>query len=218
MDLNELTPEQKAKLLEQLEQEQREKKKKQQEQKEMFKDMSDEFVNVYFDKLRGVEDTLKEVKQEVFSEVEVLLSLKKEAYGMSDDAMERQQSHSISSADCKKTIILGHNVIDGWDADMAASGIDRVNKWLMSKMNDGNKELVEMIKDLLKPNKDGLLKANRVIELSNRAAKIGDASLIEAVSEIQSAYQPRKTTTFVKAKYKDANGQEVWLNLSMSNA
>jgi hypothetical protein len=75
-----------------------------------------------------------------------------------------------------------------------------------------------MIRDLLRPDRNGMLKASRVVELYSRAVKINDEELIKHVQTIQEAYVPKKTTTFIKAKYKDDDGRDIWLNLSMSSA
>lgn len=218
VNLEDLTAEQKSELLKQLENEKRIKRQKQQENKDTLKTLQDEFVVRFWEKLTGIAERLTLAKTELFNNAETIIDLKKQVYNMSDEALEKQQSHSISTLNCDKTIIIGHNTVDGWDQDLATSGINKVNEWLTKQLKTSNKDLVEMIRDLLKPNKEGFLKANRVMELSNRANKIGDAELIEAVSEIQLAYQPRKTTTFVKAKYRNDEGRDVWLNLSMSNA
>ncbi|MDR3168338.1 MAG: DUF3164 family protein [Candidatus Peribacteria bacterium] len=218
MDLNKLTEVEKDQLLKQLAEEKKLKKQQKEENKEALKELQNEFVNKFFGKLLGVERDLREMKSTIFENAGSILELKQEILGMSDEAMKKQQSHSISNSDYSKTIIIGHNTVDGWDMEQATSGIEKVNNWLEKQLKSNSKDLIAMIRDLLKPNKEGLLKANRVMELSNRANKIGDSELIEAVSEIQQAYHPRKTTTFVKAKYRDKNDQDVWLCLSMSNA
>ena len=218
MDLSNLTQEQKDQLKKQLAAEEKAEKQKRDQDRETLKVLQDEFVTKFFPKLVEVAKTLTLAKAELFENAATILALKKSVYGLTDEAMEKQQSHSISTLDFEKTIILGSNTVDGWDMDLATAGIDGVNNWLTSKLNDDNKELVEMIRDLLKPNKDGVLKANRVLELSTRAAKIGDQTLIGEVDKIREAYRPEKTTTFIKAKMKSDIGKDIWLNLSMSNA
>jgi hypothetical protein len=218
MDINNLTKEELAALEAQLAARKHAEREKETQEREALKELTYEFVDAFFPKLVEVAKNLTLSKGEVFDGAHNVLSLKKSVYGMSDEAWEKQQTHTLSSRKCDKTIIVGYNVVDGWDKDLAAVGVDGVNKWLSGKLNENNKELVEMIRDLLRPNKDGLLKANRVLELYNRAVKIGDEALINHVRSIQEAYIPQKTTTFVKAKYKDEDGRDIWLNLSMSNA
>jgi len=114
------------------------------------------------------------------------------------------------------SIIIGHNVIDRWDETVSA-GVEFVNKWLNSLAKDDESAvLVDMIRDLMKPDKEGQLKANRVLELAKKADEIGNADLKEGVRIIRDAYRPAKTSTFLKAKYKDELGRDQWLPLSMS--
>jgi hypothetical protein len=218
MELKDLTPEQKAALKEQLAAEERTEKERIKKEKDTYKTLQHEFVEQFFPKLAEIAGSLTLAKAELFDEVKTILDIKKQLYNITDEAFAQQQSHSISNANYTKTIILGHNVIDGWDSDLASAGIAKVNDWLTKKMKVENQELINIIRDLLKPNKDGLLKANRVMELHTQAEKIGDAELIEAVGIIKEAYRPAKTTTYVKAKMRDDDGRDVWLNLSMSQA
>ena len=218
MDIKNLTPEQKKELAKQLAEEKKLQKQKQTENREALKKLQAEFVDKFFPKLVGIAKQLTLSKAEVFDNTKSILALKKEVYGLTDEMMEKQQSHNISTENTDKTIIIGYNVKDGWDKDLAAAGIEKINQWLVSQMKFNNKNLVDMIRDLLKPNKDGILKASRIIDLANRANKMGDQELINAVAEVQAAYRPEKTTTYVKAKYRNEDGQDVWLNLSMSNA
>jgi hypothetical protein len=218
MDINNLSNEELAAIEAQLKERKKVEKEKELQDRETLKQLQHEFVEVFFPKLVQVAESLTLSKEEIFDGIRDVLALKKSVYKMSDEAWEKQQTHTFSTQKFDKTIIVGYNVVDGWDQDLAASGVDGVNKWLSGKLNESNAELVEMIRDLLRPNKDGILKANRVLELYNRAVKIGDEELIRHVGKIQEAYIPQKTTAFVKAKYKGENGQDIWLNLSMSNA
>lgn len=218
MNLNELTPEQRRALKEQLKAEEKAEKEKQKADKEAFKSLQDEFVRLFFPKLVKIAEELTLSKAELFEAASIILELKGNAYGLTEEQLAEQQSYTISSSDFSKSIILGHNVIDGWDTEVANAGVSRVTEWLGKQTNDSNRMLVGMIRDLLKPNKDGLLKAPRVLELMNQAEKIGDQELIDAVNLIREAYRPEKTTTFVRAKFKDEDGKNMFLNLSMSQA
>jgi hypothetical protein len=216
MDINSLTPEELASIERQLAEKRANEREREIQERETLKDLQHEFVEKFFPKLMKAANIASRLNDDVFQGSFNILSLKKQVYRMSDDAFVRQQSHNIPSRDFSRVIVVGYNVVDGWDYDLASAGIEGVNKWLAGKMNDSNRELVDMIRDLLRPNRDGILKANRIIELYNRAVKIGDEELIRHVQTIQEAYIPKKTSTFVKGKFKDEKGQYVWLNLSMS--
>jgi hypothetical protein len=218
MNIKDLSAEQKAELKAQLEQEEKEAKEQTKQEKEAYKGLQNEFVEGFFPKLMDIVQKLSDSKAELFANASPIFDLKKQVFGISGDEFAKQQSHSISNHDFSKTIILGHNTVDGWDMEVATAGIARVNDWLAKQASEQNQVLVGIIRDLLKPNKEGLLKAPRVLELHNQAEKFGDKELIEAVGMIKEAYRPKKTTTFIKAKTKDENGKDIWLNLSMSQA
>lgn len=214
MDLENLTSAELESLEAQLAEKKKAAKEKERQNKEAFRQLQHEYVQENFIKLVKVETDLSVIKSELFKNVESIIAMKKEIYGNDD----KQQSHSISNIDFTRTIIVGHNIVDGWDVDTAQAGVERVNQWLTKKLNDTNADLVNIIRDLLKPNAEGILKANRVLELRNQAEKLGDQELISAVAVIQEAYRPKKTSTFIKAKFRNEHGQDIWLNLSMSNA
>lgn len=218
MNLNDLTPEQKKALKEQFEAEEKAARDNVKREKETYKQLQNDFVDMFFPKLADTAGQLTLLKTELFENAKAILDMKCAAYGISAEQFGKQQSHTISNGDFSRSIILGRNVVDGWDTEVANAGVGKVNDWLSKQATSSNATLIGMIRDLLKPNKDGLLKAPRVLELMNQAEKIGDSELIEAVSLLREAYRPKSTTTYVKAKMKDEDGGDVWLNLSMSQA
>ena len=218
MKLEDLSLDEIEKLKEQLKQKEKEKKELLKKEKETYKYLQCEFVDVFFPKLAQAAQSLTLLKAELFENATTIFDMKRSIFGISDESFNNQGSHNLSNNDFSKTIILGRNNIDGWDDEVASAGIGRVNEWLSKQVDDKNENLIEFIRDLLKPNKEGMLKANRVLELHNRAEKMGDEELIDAVNMIKEAYRPVKTTTYVKAKMKDDDGNDVWLNLSMSQA
>ena len=64
--------------------------------------------------------------------------------------------------------------------------------------------------------KDGVLKASRVLELEKLANKVNNVEFTDGLRIIKEAYKPAKTCQFVTVKYKDSNGVEQTLPLSMS--
>ncbi|MCL2246196.1 MAG: DUF3164 family protein, partial [Lentimicrobiaceae bacterium] len=67
-----------------------------------------------------------------------------------------------------------------------------------------------------KPNKDGVLKASRVLELEKLANRVNNPEFTDGLRIIKEAYKPMKTCQFVSVKYKDETGNEKTLPLSMS--
>jgi len=216
ININKLSDEQRAILLAQLVAEEQARKQKQKKERDTYEQLKDAQVRATFKELQNISNMLENAKKKVFEEFEVLLKMKKELYGITDEQMLEQESHTFTTSDSTISIIIGHNVIDRWDETVSV-GIARINKWL-SKLakDDESAVLVGLIRDLLKPNKDGVLKASRVLDLSKKAYELGDKELMDAVDIIRDAYRPAKTSTYVKARYNDEHGVRQWLALSMS--
>lgn len=216
INISALTPEERAQLRLQLEAEERAAKEKRRKDLEAYEQLKDAQVMATFKELQNISSSLEVAKQRVFKEFELLLQMKKELFELTEERMLSQESHTFTSSDGTKSIIIGHNVIDSWD-ETVKIGIDRVNKWLSKLARDEESAvLVGLIRDLLKPNKDGVLKASRILDLSKKAAELGDKELMDAVELIRDSYRPTRTSTYVKARYVDAHGQRQWLALSMS--
>lgn len=216
MDINKLTAEEKAELKKQLAAEEKAEKENAKKQIEDYNTLKEQQVKETFEMLRDVSGALEIAKSTIFEQFGAVLKMKQELYCLTDADMEIQQSHTFTSLDGKISIIVGSNVIDRWSDDVAI-GIGKVTAWIDRLGTDEKSEfMVGIIKDLLKPNKDGMLKASRVLDLSKKAAEYGDQELIEAVDFIRDQYRPAKTSTFVKAKYTDPDGNIQWLPLSMS--
>src|SRR5690606_16447183 len=79
-------------------------------------------------------------------------------------------------------------------------------------------KLVNQINRLLKINKDGNLDPKRIMELRQMAHEYNDVNFIEGVQIIEDAYKPKRSSWYVKASYKNKNGIEVWLPLSIASA
>jgi hypothetical protein len=216
MDLQNLSPEEKRKMLADLEADVKAEDARKRREKKAYEAMRDQTVRKMFKKLEKLSKMILDTKSEAFETFETILNLKRELYQVGDARWQSQQSHTFTTEDQKMSIIIGHNVIDRWDETVSA-GVEFVNKWLNSLAKDDESAvLVDMIRDLMKPDKEGQLKANRVLELAKKADEIGNADLKEGVRIIRDAYRPAKTSTFLKAKYKDELGRDQWLPLSMS--
>jgi hypothetical protein len=218
LDLKKLTAEQRRELLAELAAQEQAEKQKQQQERARYEELKNDLVNESFTKLESMSELMGKIKTEIFGQFQTVLNLKQELYDLSDEQMLTQQSHQFTNEEGTRSIIIGNNVIDRWDETVSV-GMDKVNAWLqkISGMNEENKKLVSIIRDLMKPNKDGVLKANRILDLQNKARELGDKELIEAVDLIRESYRPSRTSTYIKAKYKDEQGRDQWLGLSMSS-
>lgn len=216
IDIKDLTEEQIQELTEQLKQKAAERANRRKQDKETYEELKNFAIKESFQLLSSLSKTIISVRERVFDNFADVLSLKQVAYELTDEQMEKQESHTFTSSDGQLSIIIGSNTVDRWDETVDV-GIIRVNEWLKSMAKDEESgKLVSFITDMLKPNKDGVLKASRILDLSKKAAEFGDKKLIEAVDLIREAYRPSKTSQYIKVKMKGDNGQDIWLPLSMS--
>lgn len=216
VNFDQLTPDEKATLKAQLEAEEKLEKTRVKRERETYEQIKNAQVLTTFKQLQGISSNLEIAKAKVFENFQAILGMKQEIFGLTDETMLTQESHTFTTSDGQASIMIGHNVIDNWDETVSV-GIEGVNQWLNKQVKDENSAmLVGFIRDLMKPNKDGALKASRILDLSKKAAEIGDKELIKHVDIIRDAYRPAKTGTFVKARYVDEQGKKQWLPLSMS--
>jgi hypothetical protein len=217
LNLDKLTPEQLDELQVQIEARKKQKEELRKSEVSNYFIIRDETIKKVFEKLTRVNSDLEIIKKEVFDEFGAVLNLKKELFKTKED----QFSDTFTTNDGKITIILGQNTIDRWDETVSA-GIDKINEHFKKLIEErGNDKdvtfFINMVRDLLKPNKDGVLKASRVLDLEKRVEEHGDQELIDAVKIIRDSHRPDRTSTYVKAIYKDANGIKQNLGLSMSS-
>ena len=155
---------------------------------------------------------MKNTKLEIFRSFEAILELKEELYGIK----ETQRSHTFTTSDGNLSIIIGHRVIDSFD-DTVHSGIAKVKDYISKLTTNEKPELEKLIDLLLKKDKNGNLKASRVLELEAIANENGDETLLEGVKIIKEAYKPSKSSTYVEAYYKDKTGRMISVPLSITS-
>lgn len=211
INLLNLTEEQKEELKKQLAEEEAQKEKKRKEKIQDYKNLVDDCVMKAIKKVQYISEMIATGKKEIQDTFKAILDLKAEVYGIKDN----QQSHTFTTTDGKYTIILGHRVIDNFD-DTVHSGIAKVNNYISRVVKDENKQLQDIINLLLKRDKNGNLKASRVMELEKIASEIQDEQLTEGVKIIKEAWQPMKSKTFIEAYYKDEHGNKKIIPLSVT--
>lgn len=212
MNIKDLTEKEKAQLYAELEADKAAQEQRKQDDREAYKKLKDETVKQTFEALKKVSDTLLLAKEGTFKVFEHIIGLKNDLYNTKSD----RQSDSFTTSDGNITIKLGNRVFEGWD-DTVEVGIQKVKNYLKTLAKDENSaNLVETVMGLLAKDRKGNLKANKVLELERLAQKSGDASFIEGLKIIKEAYRPAPSCQFVEVRYKDENGKEKSLPLSMS--
>lgn len=214
IDVSKLTPEQKAVLLEELKKEEKTKSDIEKEKRDEYKKMVGNIVEESFEKITDVSGLLGWVKKEVIENFQTVLDMKSELYGIK----ESQQSHSFTSEDGKKTIRIGYRMMDSFD-DTVHTGIEKIRNYIYNLVDGENKKQITAILDtLLKKDKNGNLKASKVIELRKQAEIVTDKGFLEGVKIIEEAYKPVKSRMFVEAWHKDEQGNDVNVPLNITAA
>lgn len=176
-----------------------------------YKELSSEVIPGLFSRLELVSKELSKVKASVFEDILALTELKIEAHGVKAN----QQSHTFST-EAGETITIGFNINVGYD-DTVFIGIAKVKEFINSQIKDEiTAKLVNQIHRLLKMDSKGNLDPKRVMELKQMANEFNDMNFLEGVEIIESAYQPKRSSWFIKAGYRDTAGIDKNLPLSIS--
>lgn len=212
VDLTQLTAADRAQLMEEIKAQERREKEAVKAERETYKAIVDETVQQSFEPLVKLSNHILEVKQFVFDNFQSVLDMKMELYKVKDE----QQSHSFSTLEGDVTIKIGHRVTENFD-DTLHAGIEKVKTYMATLAKDNESAaLVETIMDLLKKDAKGNLKANRVLELRKLANRVQNEEFSDGIRIIEEAYKPVKSCNFIEVKFKDDQGKEHALPLSIS--
>jgi len=212
MDLGNLTKEEKAKLFADLEEEQRKERERILGEREAYKKLKDEVARDMFTRLNELSAARLRLKEVVFSRFDTIREIKDGLFKTKSD----RNTDTFTTEDATISIKLGNRVYEGWD-DTIEAGIQKVKNYLKTLARDENSaNLVETVMGLLAKDRKGNLKASKVLELEKLAKKSGDPDFIDGLAIIKEAYRPSPSCKFIEVKYKDENGKEKALPLSMS--
>lgn len=181
-------------------------------ERETYKEMKDATIRTNFELLKEVSGLMMEAKNTIFGNMGTLISMKDELYATKED----RKSDTFSTEDGEISIKLGNRINEGW-ADTVEAGISKVKEYLKTLAKDENSaNLVETVMGLISKDRKGNLKANKVLELERLAIKSGDENFIDGISIIKAAYRPAPSCQFIEVRFKDDEGKERSLPLSMS--
>ncbi|WP_026473967.1 DUF3164 family protein [Alkaliflexus imshenetskii] len=212
IDVSTISPQERAKLMEQLQAQEQAEREHRRKERENYRDLVAKTVSENILKLQNISSLLSRAKADVFNSFTALLELKKDLYNYKDG----QQSHAFTD-DAGHTITIGCRVVDGWD-DTVEAGISKVNSYIESLAKDEDTaKLVRIIQNLLKKDAKGNLKANRVLELQKMADDINDETFRDGVKIISEAYKPVRSAYFIEASVKDSIGKAQGVPLSITS-
>ena len=150
IDLKQLSPEQKADLMEQLKSENAAKKNREKAERESYKTIVGSTVEEQFVKLEQLSSNLSIAKADIYRQFAAIIELKQELYG----AKSGQMSHTFTDED-GRSITIGWRQVDEFN-DTLDMGIALISEYITTLAIDENSaNLVEMINRLLKKDAQG---------------------------------------------------------------
>lgn len=156
-------------------------------------------------------EDLAKTKAYVLGLFREVIEMKQEVVGVKEGG---QYSHTFTDSDSSVRITVGYNTVDGY-LDTVNEGIAMVREYIESLGSDENSQtLVQMILQLLSTDRQGNLKASRVVQLRKYANESGNARFIEGVELIENAYTPTKTKQYIRLEVK--NNDNAWVAIPLS--
>jgi len=194
MNLEDLTPEQKAELHTQFVAEQKEKAQKIKETKLAYKELAEEFVTNKIDKLVHHKEITGFLIDETMKDFQAVKELKQEVYGIKD-----QDSHTTTLKDGSASITVGKNVIIKFDGTESA-GVEKIKEYMksLSGNNENAKKLGKIIDKKLKVNqKTGFLNPSAIIDLNSLRDEFNSELFSEGLDIIIEAQVRTVNSTYV---------------------
>lgn len=212
ISLSDLTPAQRAQLVQ--EEKERVKNEKDKRAKDLIAldELAAETLPGSMAILREASQNLEKAKAQVFNDFESYLKMKIATIGVKSN----QQTHTITVG--TESIKLGYRITDGY-GENASYGIAMVHKFLSTLGKDENsKKLLGSLMRLLQRNGKGDLDSKKVLELRQIADKdYPGTDFQKGVEIIQEEYKPKLSKWFIEAYYTDKTGVEQSLPLSMTS-
>lgn len=194
VNINTLSADQRKALLADLAAQDKAEKQKRTDDIEAFKNMADDFVYRWINRLVDFASQQTELVDTVTADTKPLIDLKQELYNVK----EKQDSHTFTHRDGLGSIRVGYNTIIGYDGT-ASAGIQKVKQYLASLSEDSviYTKISKILNVLMKPDKNGNLNPVRATELSNLKADIDDELFSDGVDTIIAAQFKTRTSTYV---------------------
>lgn len=196
IDINALTPEQRADLLKQAEEINKKEKEQRDADRKTFKELSEDYVLRIVDKIIDKHFEVEEIVKFAFAEYEPIKQLKAQAYSTK---VNEQDSHTSTLADGSASITIGWNVSIGFDGTESA-GVEKIKDFINSLADESEKvkKLEKMVNTFLKPNaKTGMLNPSKIIELSRLKDEFNDERFNEGLDIIFNAQIRRQNSMYI---------------------
>lgn len=189
-------------------------KLRQQEERKVYKQLVDDTIAAMFPQLQAVSGALAKIKTDTTAAFRDALDLKAQIFEVKPD----QRSNMFTHTDGTRRIILGEYEIDNWD-DTVNEGVAKVKAYIGSLARDAESQmLVNGILKLLSKDKEGNLKASRVMQLRKMADESCNEIFIDGVRIIEAAHRPAVSKSYIRVEFKNAAGAWETLPLGITEA
>lgn len=189
---------------------------KRKEDRKAYADLVDGEVEKAMPLLLGLSGDIASAKKTVLDNFKTALEMKSDVLGLTKDT---QKSHTFTTSDNKKRIIIGRHCCDGWK-DTVNDGVAIVKEATLSLVKDDTtRALVNQIMRLLSRDSAGNLRAAKALQLRKLANELNNDRLNEGITVIEEAYIPTMTRTYIYAEiYNDEKGAWERVPLGMTEA
>lgn len=179
--------------------------------RQAYKDLVDETIQTLIPDLIKLSEDLSKAKNKVYDAFDSILEMKADLFGVKAE----QKTHQFSDAS-GNIIRIGYRYGENYD-DTVDVGVEKVKAYLSTLAKDAESaSLVNTVMRLLSKDRQGNLRASRVIELEQIAIESKNSDFLEGIGIIKQAYKPKRSCRFVEASIRDEEGKEKSIPLSMS--
>lgn len=185
------------------------------EERELYKQMVDDEVSAAIPVLLELSGDISTIKQKVIDNFKAIISAKAELFKAKNPD---QRSHTFTTSDGNMRLTIGQYTTDGY-RDTVEDGIAIVKEYITSLAKDVETQaLVNMVFRLLSRDKQGTLKASRIVQLRKIAEDNGNERFLEGVRIIEESYQPTVSKQFIRAEVRNENGAWKPIPLGMTES
>lgn len=184
--------------------------------RETYRQMVDDELGRSIPLLLETSGRIADSKRKVFDSFRTIIDMKRGLFG--GKVADGQRTHTFTSSDGTRRIILGVYVTDGY-LDTVEDGIAIVKEYITSLANDEKTQaLVNMVFRLLSRDSRGTLKAGRIVQLRRIAEEIGNERFLEGVRIIEESYRPEISRQFIRAEHRPDGGAWTPIPLGMTES
>jgi hypothetical protein len=212
----EMTAEEQARFAQfKAEEEKKAKAEKAKAERETYKQMVDDEVSTTIPILLELSGDIRTIKQKVVENFKTIIATKVELFKTKN---ADQRSHTFTTSDGNMRLTIGQYTTDGY-RDTVEDGIAIVKEYITSLAKDTETQaLVNMVFRLLSRDKQGTLKASRIVQLRKIAEDNGNERFLEGVRIIEESYQPTVSKQFIRAEVRDDNDRWRLIPLGMTES